>query len=482
MHAANILRILGLLLAIFSSTMLPPTWVAKWYAEPKHYSFIIATAITLLLGLALWYPLRKKIIEPRPRDGFLIVCLFWIVLCFVGCLPFVLSQYNISFVDALFETVSGLTATGSTIFTNIDSMPRSILYYRQQLQFLGGMGIIVLAIAIMPALGIGGVQLFRAEFSGPIKDNKLTPRITHTAKAIWSIYIGLTIFCIIAYWAAGMDLFDAIGYGFGTVSTGGYTTHEQSIGYFNNPQIMCISMIFMLLSATNFYLHFLTMRHASLKHYWQNSEFKIFILIILAASIIIGITLFVTITFNDINTAMLEALFQVISLATTTGFFSADFNSWPLFCSLLLLGLGIIGGCGGSTSGGIKVIRAILLQKNSAREINRLIHPHAHYAVTLDRQPIASRVLDIISAFISLYLVIYIIFVLLLTATGLDFLTAFSATAAALSNIGPGLGQVAQNFYSISDLAKIILSAGMLIGRLEIFTVLIVLSTVYWKD
>lgn len=482
MHATYIIRSLGSLLSVFSLSMLPPILVSIWYKDDAANVFFLSFLCVFSLGFLLWLPTHKKQYEPHTKEGFLIVVLFWLTLCLVGALPFVLiARPDLSLVDALFESFSGLTATGATVLTGLDTLPRSLLYYRQQLQFLGGMGVILLAIAILPTLGIGGMQLFRAEITGPTKDNKLTPRLAQSAKAIWMIYVGLTLFCAISYWAAGMELFDAIGYSFGTVSTGGYATHDLSIAYFDSPLIQLVAVCFMFLGGINFSLHFITVHHATLQHYLKDAEFRIFGLVIIVATLLITITLHQQHTFNDLSTTFISSLFHVVSLCTTTGFSAADYQEWPLFVPILLLLLGIVGGCAGSTSGGIKMVRLLLLHKQGAREINRLIHPNAHYIIKFGRTPLSDRIINAIWGFLATYCALFGLFLILLQATGLDFTTAYSATAAALSNIGPGLGKVSDNYHAINDAAKVLLSFAMLIGRLELFTVLVLFTPVYWR-
>ncbi|PCH57514.1 MAG: potassium transporter [Legionellales bacterium] len=476
MHLHNIIRILGILLLSFSSTVIPSIFIAYYYVEPDGCSYYLLTmAVIATIGLSLWLPCRTSRTNIRIRDGFLIVTFAWLLLSTIAALPFIFSPHNISWVDAVFEATSGLTATGSTILYELDSMPRSLLYYRQQLQFIGGMGIILLAVAILPALGTGGMQLFRAEVTGPSKDNKLVPKIAQYAKNIWQIYLSLTVFCALSYWSAGMEWFDAISYGFSTVSTGGFATHDASIGYFANNNITLISIFFMLLSSINFSLHFLAMARGGIRYYWHDIECRYYLSMIIIAIIVVSAALYIANITDNLPQTLLEAAFAVTAFATTTGLAISDINSWPLFLSFFLLALGIIGGCGGSTSGGIKVIRAILLCKHAARELKRLLHPHAYYDITIKQRAIPTRTMDAIAGFIILYIMLFAIITLSLLLTGVDFASAFAATAATISNIGPGLGSVVQNFSELSDAAKIILSGAMILGRLEIFTALVLL-------
>lgn len=463
--------------------MLPPIAVAVMYAEKTKFIFAFSGTLLFLLGTVIWFPFRNQRAEPRIKDGFLIVVSFWLTLCLVSALPFGIShELNVSWIDAIFEASSGITATGATVFTGLDYMPKSILYYRQQLQFLGGMGVILLAIAVLPALGVGGMQLFQAEITGPTKNTRLTPRIAQTAKALWMIYVGLTVFCAIGYWASGMNLFDAITISFGTVSTGGYTTHDQSIGYFQNHYIEIVAVVFMFLGAVSFTLHYITANYASLKHYLYNLELRAYVILTIAATIACSWVLWKFDVFNSSKDTIIESLFHVVSLCTTTGFSSTDYYNWPLFVPIVLLLLGLVGGCAGSTSGGIKMVRLLLLHKQGMREINRLIHPHAHYIIKFGKTPLSDKVINAIWGFLATYMAVFALLLILLLATGLDFLTAYSATAASLSNIGPGLGDVARNYQGINDIAKMLLSFTMVIGRLELFTILVLFSPVYWRS
>lgn len=484
MHSRYILKSLGILLSIFSLTMLPPMIVAIWYKEVGTLPvFMLSGLFILTIGLSLWFPVRNTLEQPQNKDGFLIVFVFWLTLCLVSSVPFMLSpEPHISWVDAIFEAISGITATGATILTGLEELPRSILYYRQQLQFLGGMGVILLAIAILPTLGVGGMQLFSAEMTGPSKNAKLTPKIAQTAKALWMIYVGLTVFCAISYWAAGMDLFDAIGISFGTVSTGGYCTHDQSFGFFQNQMIQIIAIVFMLLGATSFTLHYIATNYATIRHYFKNLELKFYLAIILVASLLCGYVLWKAGEFSSIKTTFLESLFHIVSFSTTTGFSSSSYSSWPLFIPILLILLGLVGGCAGSTSGGIKMIRVLLLYKQGVRETDRLIHPSAHFTIKFGQTPLSDRIINAIWGFIATYMALFGIILLLLLATGLDFITSYSATTACLSNVGAALGDVSKNYQELSNFAKMLLSFAMVTGRLELFTVLVLFSPTYWKS
>jgi trk system potassium uptake protein TrkH len=461
--------------------MIPPAIVSHIYNEGLYAVFYLCLTITFTTGLMIWIPTNNVKGELRTRDGFVVTVMFWLVLGVFGAIPFVLTEeLNISLVDAIFESVSGLTTTGATVITGLDGMPKSILFYRQQLQWLGGMGIIVLAVAILPMLGIGGMQLYRAETPGPVKDSKLTPRITETAKALWYIYATLTIVCAISYKFAGMNWFDAISHSFSTVAIGGFSTHDASIGYFDSQLIESIATVFMLISAINFGLHFFAWRRKTLSHYIQDPEVKFFITnlgIIIAIS---AIVLILNQTYEPLK-AISESAFMVVSIATTTGFATSDFTSWPTVLPFMLMLTAFAGGCAGSTAGGMKIIRVLLIVKQGHREIKRLVHPNAVFSVKLSKKPISEKVLQAVWGFFSVYMMVFVIMLLAIMATGLDQITAWSAIAATLNNLGPGLGEVAENYGSINDTAKWILCFSMLLGRLEVFTLLILFTPTFWR-
>jgi len=467
---------------IFSVTLLPPAVVAWLYQDGQIQDFLTGMLIVLMLGFLMWAPARRYKDDLRVRDGFLIVVLFWFVLGLAGAVPFVVADHPVlSVTDAVFESFSGLTTTGATVITGLDDLPESILYYRQQLQWLGGMGIIVLAVAIMPMLGVGGMQLYRAETPGPHKDAKLTPRIAETAKALWYIYAGLTIACGVSYWMAGMNAFDAIGHSFSTVAIGGFSTHDSSIGYFQSSTIELIAVVFMLLAGMNFALHFMAWRSLSLRPYLMDSEVRTYLVVLfLVTSVTVGY-LYYTDTFIFFSEALHAGLFQAVSIGTTTGFTSEDYFAWPGFLPVLLLFASFIGGCAGSTGGGMKVIRFLLLVKQGHRETVRLIHPNAQLPVKVDSKPMPDRVIAAVWGFFAAYVGSFVVIMLFLMATGLDQVTAFSAVAACINNLGPGLAGVGANYVGINDPAKWALSFAMMLGRLEIFTLLILFTRAFWR-
>jgi len=482
MHLYTVQRILGVLLMVFSLTMLPPLLLSLWLQDGAMIGFTDAFILTFGLGLAIWAPVRHRRQELRVRDGFLVVVMFWTVLGLTGALPFLLAENsNMGIADAVFESISGLTTTGATVIIGIDALPRSILYYRQQLQWLGGMGIIVLAVAVLPMLGIGGMQLYRAEMPGPIKDNKLTPRITETAKALWYIYLGLTISCAMAYWVGGMQPFDALGHAFSTVAIGGFSTHDESMGFYDSRLIEMIAVVFMLLSGANFALHFLVVRRRSLRIYIEDAEFRGYILTLGFVFVVVSLALYLMGVYHNWDEAFTRGLFQVVSIGTTTGFTTADYSLWPGFISILLLFSSFIGGCAGSTGGGIKVIRFLLLIRQGLREINRLIHPNAEIPIRIGGKSISPRVVEAVWGFFSLYVASFTVMYLALAATGLDLMTSFSAVAACMNNLGPGLADVGTHYANINDPAKWILCFAMLLGRLEVFTLLVLMTPAFWR-
>lgn len=476
-------RILGLLLSLFSLTMLPPIAVSLWYSDGATGAFVSAFILILAAGLVLFVPVMRSRRELRLRDGFMIVALFWSALSLCGAVPFMLSEDpHLSLADSVFESVSGLTTTGATVLTGLDALPRSILFYRQQLQWLGGMGIIVLAVAVLPVLGVGGMQLYRAETPGPMKENKLTPRIAETAKALWFIYLGLTVACAGGYWLAGMSLFDAVGHSFSTVAIGGFSTHDASIGYFDNPQVEAVAIVFMTLAGMNFALHFMAWRSLHVRPYLGDSELKAYLFLLSCIALVTSAYLYLSGAFASPLSALRYGLFQTVSISTTTGYTTTGYHAWPSFLPVLLLLASFIGGCAGSTGGGLKVIRALLLFKQGMREILRLIHPNAQIPVKLGAAVIPYRVVDAVWGFFATYVITFAIMLLALMATGLDQVSAFSAVAACMNNLGPGLGEVAAHYGNLDAGAKGILSFAMVLGRLEVFTFLVILSPAFWRS
>ncbi|WP_148252751.1 TrkH family potassium uptake protein [Aidingimonas lacisalsi] len=481
MSLRMILRILGLLLMLFSLTLVPPILVSLLFRDGVWSAFAIALAITVATGALIYWPNRGERKELRTRDGFLIAALFWTVLGLFGSLPLMLDgAYALSPTDAVFESFSGLTTTGATVITGIDFLPEAVRYYRQQLQWLGGMGIVVLAVAILPTLGVGGMALYRTEIPGPLKDSKLTPRITETAKALWYIYASLTITCFLAYWAAGMNWFDAIGHSFSTVAIGGFSTYDGSIGHFDSATIELICVGFMIASAMSFSLHFAAWREKQLRHYLLDPESRFLLLFLIGLALVAIVTLWLTGTYDGAR-SLRHGLFQAVSIATTAGFGVADFSTWPGALPFMLFVAAFVGGCSGSTGGGIKVIRIILILKQGLREILRLIHPNAIISVKIGKVSVPDGIAQAVWGFFSAYVLLFFLMLVGVMATGLDQVTAWSAVASALNNLGPGLGDVTANYGDIPDMAKWILVLAMLLGRLEIFTVLVLFTPAFWR-
>lgn len=482
MNWTVIQRILGILLMMFSITMLPPIIVSFIFADMAWKVFASSFFFILALGFVLFWPMRRANKDLRLRDGFLVVASFWLVLGTIGATPLWLAaEPSMTITEAVFESMSGLTTTGATVLVGLDSLPQSILYYRQQLQWLGGMGIIVLAVAILPMLGVGGMQLYRAETPGPVKDTKLTPRITETAKALWYLYLGFTIMCAVGYWLAGMSAFDAICHSFSTVAIGGFSTHDLSIGYFNSVAIDIVGMFFMFFAGINFSLHFFAWRNNTLRHYIEDPEFRAYAFILLMLCAIVFVGLAINDVYASTEIALVDTVFQTISIATTTGFTTANYAAWPGAIPVLLIFSSFIGGCAGSTAGGIKVMRALLLYRQGAREIARLVHPSAEIPVKIGNKAVSRRVVEAVWGFFSVYIVVFVILLLALMATGLDQESAFAAVAATLNNLGPGLGEVTSGFMNVSPVAQWISIIAMVLGRLEIFTLLVLITPTFWR-
>ena len=481
MRIAPILRVTGGLLMLFSVAQLVPVGVALIYNESTITPFLAAFAISFLAGGTLWVAGRGEI-ELRSRDGFLITVLFYLGLGFTGAVPFLLApSVGAGFTDGVFESLSGLTTTGATVLAGLDDLPRSVLLYRQLLQWLGGMGIIVLAVAVLPMLGIGGMQLYRAESPGPVKDTKLTPRIAQTAKALWYLYLGFTVACALAYYLGGMGVFDAICYSFSTVAIGGFAPHDASVGYFDSVAIESVAIVFMVLSGMSFALHFTVLARRSLVPYARDNELRLYLYALgTVAAIVIGVLLLDGMAPSQ---SIREGLFQAISIATTTGFTTTDHSVWPMLAPVLMIFAAFAGGCAGSTAGGLKMYRVLLIYRQGIREIRRLIHPNGIFHIKLGEQLVPDRVVDAVWGFFAVYLIVFLTMVcILLGISDLDFLTAFSAVAANLNNLGPGLGDVAENYQTLPPSAKWVLMLAMVLGRLEIFTLLVVLMPEYWRS
>ncbi len=477
-----VLKTIGLLLMVFSLTQIPPILIDFIYSEGEFFSFVISFVLTFIGGYLVWFFNRNTTQNFRIREGILIVVCFWVVLSLFGTLPFLLTDSikDLTFASALFESMSGLTTTGATVLSQLDDLPKSILFYRQQLQWLGGIGIIVLAVAILPFLGVGGMELYHAEYSGISKD-RLTPKVRQTAIALWKIYLSLTILCALGYFFSGMSFFDAVSHSFSTIAIGGFSTHDASIGHFNSMSIELVAMFFMFLSGINFSLHFVVWNNLNFVDYWRDSEFKTYIFILISATVIILITLGLNNQYNNSTDTLRYGLFQTISMATTTGFVSQKFSSWPVAIPLFLILLSFIGACVGSTGGGIKVVRVLMMFRLGMKEIKKFIHPSAQVNVKLNQSSVSEQTLVSVLGFFSLYTIAFILILTMLMFTGLDQVSSFSATAATMNNLGPALGTVADNYSALGDTAKWILSFSMLIGRLEVLTIIALFHKAFWR-
>lgn len=477
-----VLRILGVLLMVFGFTFLPP-WLVGWLMGdadlvPFETSFFIA----FVLGGLLWLPLRHYRRELKLRDGLLIVVAFWVTLGLVGALPIYLQPtLNLSFSQSVFESVSGITTTGSTVLVGLDTLPRSLLFYRQQLQWLGGLGIIVLVVAFMPLLGVGGMQLYKTEISGPMKDNRLSGRISETAKALWIVYAGLTFLCAILYKLEGMNWFDAVGHAFSTISTGGFSTHDASLGYFHSFPIELTAMVFMVLGATPMALHYLAIRHGSIRAYGKSSEFKFFILLLSMMFVFVALAILLARPDSEWIMGVRWGLFTLVSMMTTTGFVLTDNTPWPAFLPVLVLATALIGGCAGSTAGGLKTVRMLLLTRQGVNELRKLVHPHAEFVVKLSGRAISPTVISAVWAFFAAYVFIFVLVFFAMMMTGLDAVSALGAAIATLTSVGPGLGSVSGDFASASTATLWVGTISMILGRLEIFTVLVLFLPMFWR-
>ena len=482
MRFAAIQKVIGFLIMGSSLMMLPPVLVSLYYDDGTYQLFLESAGIFLVMGLLIYLPVKHETRDLHLRDGFLIVTCSWLAVILVGALPYVLlTSPDLSFLDAVFESASGFTTTGATIIRDVEALPRSILFYRMETQWLGGMGIIVLAVAILPMLRIGGMQLYKAETPGPVKDAKLTPRITETAKALWLIYVGITILCIFAYELGGMTLFDAVGHGFSTVATGGFSTHNESFAYWNNPELEAIAIFFMFVAGINFGLHYVAWHKANLQQYFKDIELKVYASLLGGFIVLATFALYLTNTFDSLATSLRHSAFHVVSVMSTTGFTTDPFYTWPSFVPLLLIFVAFIGGCAGSTAGGMKVIRVILLHRQALRELRLLIHPTAALPIKYGGQTVTPSLMAAVWGFFLLFIASFAIMTMLLTATGLDMVTSYSAVIACISNMGPALGEAGLNYASLNDTAKVILSFAMLLGRLEIYTVLVLMMPDFWR-
>ncbi len=478
----TIQKVLGALLMLASLFPVPPLALAVVLGESTVTAFASTFLITCVLGLILWWPVRKVRHPLRLRDGFLITTAAWSVASLVASLPFMLASPALSFTHAVFESVSGLSTTGATSISGIDGLPRSMLLYRQSLNFYGGMGIVLLAVAIMPMLRVGGMQLFRAEATGPTKDTKLTPRIAETAKALWKVYLGLNILCALAFWAAGMSLFDAVCHALSTVSTAGFSTHDASFGYWDSPMIEMVATCFMLVGGINFGLHYVAWRRATTAAYLRDTELRFFLLVASVVTLIVTLVLWLSGEYSSLLQAFRFASFQTVANLTTTGYTSDDFSLWPSFVPLLLILVAFVGGSSGSTSGGMKVARVTMAVRQSLREVKQLVHPKGQFIVKMAGRRVPEHIVLAVSGFCTLYVLCFALVTVALTMTGVDIITAFAASASSINNLGPGLGEISVHFGTMPAPAVWICSFAMMLGRLEVFPVLVLFTPMFWRE
>lgn len=480
-HLRVILHIIGFLLILDGFFMLGGIPFSLYYGDNDVFILLVCGLGTALVGALLNWLTRKQANEINKRDGYIVVSLGWIAMSIFGALPFVLHGSIPSYTDAFFETMSGFTTTGASILNDIESLPHGLLFWRSITQWLGGMGIIVLSLAILPILGIGGMQLYVAEVPGPTKD-KIHPRVRDTAKRLWGIYFILTAVEIALLLVGGMNLFDAICHGFTTMATGGFSTKQASIAYYNSPFIDYVIIIFMFLAGTNFVLHYHWL-HRKFNLVWKNDEFKFYTQVVVIISLVITVGL-IFIQYAGIEKSFRDALFQVVSIVTTTGYVTADYELWGPFFKIIFFLLLFVGGCAGSTGGSVKIVRYLLLIKNSLLELKRLIHPRAVIPVRFNDNSVPNDIISNILAFFLFYMSIFVMGTIVMSLLGLDFQTAMGSVATSLGNVGPAIGSVgpSSNFAHIPDIGKWVLSFLMLMGRLELFTVLIIFSPTFYKS
>jgi len=478
-----LLHVLGMIIAVFGLSMLLPLVISEWSNDAAQRAYDAAVLITLVSGIILWLTGRHWKRELKARDGILLVVLTWVLTPLFATLPLLLYLPNLSFTDAYFETMSGLTTTGSTVLSDLDKLPDSINIWRGELHWLGGLGVIVLVVAVLPLLGVGGRQLYKAETPGPMKDDKLTPRMAETAKGLWRVYIQLTLLCFALFWAFGMTPADAIMHAFSVMGLGGFSSHDASFGYFKSLPLELITAIFALIAGLNFATHFLALRGRTLRPYASDPEIRWYFAYLTVSCVGIGILLWSQDYYPNLTDALRVATFSVISMATTLGLTTADFGLWPTYMGLWLLFLCSFMTSAGSTGGGIKMLRAVLLYKQMYRELLLLIHPRARITIRLNQTVVPSKVTYRVLSFFFLYVASIVSLSFLLSLSGLDVLTAFSAIVACINNTGPGLGQVGPSttYAVLTDFQTWVCTFAMLLGRLELFTLLVVLTPAFWR-
>jgi len=476
-------HVLGLMAMLMSTTYLLPIITSLIFGDGALMAFVSSMAINFAFGFLVWLATRRFKAELRPRDGFLLVSLAWSGGAAFATLPLMLVIHNLSFTDAYFETMSGLTTTGATILIGLDTLPESINLWRHLLTWLGGMGIIVLAVAILPMLGVGGMQVYKAETPGPIKDTKLTPRITETAKNLWLVYFGITAACIVALKLAGMSWFDAVCHAFAAMSLGGFSTYDANIGHFDSVVIEIVLIFFMLVAAMNFVTHFLAWHEKSFAPYRRDTEAKSMLALVLGSCVMVTLYVWHAGTYDSFWTALRHVSFNLVSIATDCGFASVDYGKWPIFAPMWMLFLSCIAVSSGSTGGGIKMIRTLIIARQSMREILFLIHPNIVNPMKIGGSVIPNKVVLAVLGFIFVYFISVVTLTFALMASGLDFISALSGVIACINNAGPGLNVVgpATNYAALSDFQTWVCTLAMFLGRIEIFSLLILFTPAFWR-
>ncbi|MBU2506275.1 MAG: TrkH family potassium uptake protein [Bacteroidetes bacterium] len=476
-----IFKIIGFLLILDGLFMFAGIPFSLYYNDNDVFTLLACGAGTSLIGLVTFYLTRNTDKEIRKREGYIVVSLGWVAMSIFGALPFVIHGSIPNYTDAFFETMSGFTTTGASILNDIESLPHGLLLWRSLTQWIGGMGIIVLSLAILPILGIGGMQMFAAEVPGPTKD-KIHPRVRETAKRLWGIYLLFTLLEVFLLMLGGMNFFDSINHSFTTMATGGFSTKQASIAHYQSPYIHYIIIIFMFIAGTNFTLHYHIL-HGKISVLSKNAEFKFYLKIVIVAALAVS-TALIVMNIYGVEKSFRDSLFQVVSIITTTGFITADYEIWGSFFQVFFFLLLFVGGCAGSTGGGIKVVRHYLLVKNGFSELRRLIHPRAVIPVRYNNQSVPNEIISNVMAFFLFYIFIFVIGTMVMSLVGLDFLSAMGSVATSIGNVGPAIGSVGPsfNFSHIPDFGKWFLSFLMLMGRLELFTVLLIFSPAFWKS
>ena len=478
-----VIALVGRIVLMFALMMLVPLVFAVVGGDSAQGAFIAGFAITFIAGLAMSVAMRRFRRELQPRDGFLLVTVTWLLLPFFGALPLLFALPELSFTDAYFEAMSGFTATGATVMSGLDTMPLSVNVWRCFMSYIGGLGIIVLVVAILPMLGVGGSQLFRAEITGPMKDQKFTPRIADTARGLWVVYFSMSLACFLAYGLAGMSWADAFMHMCTTMSLGGFSSHDASFGFWNSPLIEAVAVVFMLLAGLNFVLYFVAWRQRSLARLWRDIEVRAFLGVMLFSVVLISVFLWAEGAYATFAEALRHTVFHVVSIATTTGYSSHDYAQWPLFAPLWMILLGCFATCAGSTGGGIKMIRMLLLLKQVQRELVRIVHPNVVNPVVVGARAISEKVIQSVIAFMMIYGATLVTLTMVLLFSGMDVVTAFTAVIACVNNIGPGLGEVgpAVNYSGLTNFQTWVCTFAMMLGRLELLSVLVLFTTQFWR-